>query len=248
MYAIDKTQFGLFVAQLRKEKGLTQKELAAQLYVSDKAVSKWEVGASIPDTALLVPLAEILGVTVTELLQCKRSPADQMMSAADVEDVVQAAVHYGKKEKLVRAWTEHTPLQIVWLVCSVLGAVLLFFCWHQEFGAEGTLVILAAGFGGYFAFAAPLRLPSIYDEQRISMYYDSGVRMNVPGVYFNNQNWPHIRRTLIVWSCAAMVGTPAAALVMRWLAVGQLAQGIVLLLAVLGGMFAPLYWVGRKEG
>ena len=68
MFEIDKAKFGAFVAQLRKEKGLMQKELAEKLYVSDKAVSKWERGLSIPDVAILVPLAEILGVTVTELL------------------------------------------------------------------------------------------------------------------------------------------------------------------------------------
>ena len=46
MFEIDKAKFGTFVAQLRKEKGLMQKELAEMLYVSDKAVSKWERGVS----------------------------------------------------------------------------------------------------------------------------------------------------------------------------------------------------------
>ena len=46
MYEIDKRKFGAFVAQLRKEKDLTQKELAEQLFLSDKAVSKWETGVS----------------------------------------------------------------------------------------------------------------------------------------------------------------------------------------------------------
>lgn len=47
MFTIDKQAFGAFVAQLRREKGLTQKELARELYVSDKAVSKWETGVSL---------------------------------------------------------------------------------------------------------------------------------------------------------------------------------------------------------
>lgn len=45
MFAIDKNKFGAFVAERRKEKGFTQKELARQLFLSDKAVSKWETGA-----------------------------------------------------------------------------------------------------------------------------------------------------------------------------------------------------------
>ena len=47
MFEIDKEKFGLFLAQLRKEKGWTQKELAERLFLSDKAVSKWERGGSL---------------------------------------------------------------------------------------------------------------------------------------------------------------------------------------------------------
>ena len=46
MFNIDKKKFGAFVAALRKEKGITQKELSEQLCISDKAVSKWETGVS----------------------------------------------------------------------------------------------------------------------------------------------------------------------------------------------------------
>ena len=60
MYELDKAAFGHFLAQLRREKGMTQKELAATLYVSDKAVSKWERGLSVPDISLLVPLALLI--------------------------------------------------------------------------------------------------------------------------------------------------------------------------------------------
>ena len=68
MFEINKNTFGEFLAAQRKEKGYTQKELAARLFVSDKAVSKWERGLSMPDISLLMPLADILDVTVTELL------------------------------------------------------------------------------------------------------------------------------------------------------------------------------------
>lgn len=61
-------KMGPFIRQLRKERGMTQRELAAALGVTDKAVSKWELGTSLPDVALLLPLAERLGVSATELL------------------------------------------------------------------------------------------------------------------------------------------------------------------------------------
>ena len=68
MYQISNEKFGLFVTELRKEKNLTQKDLAEKLYVSDKTVSKWERGLSMPNVVLLIPIADILEVTVTEFL------------------------------------------------------------------------------------------------------------------------------------------------------------------------------------
>lgn len=65
---MDARNTGALIAARRKALGLTQKQLAERLLVSDKAVSKWEVGASYPEVTLLPPLAQILGLTVDELL------------------------------------------------------------------------------------------------------------------------------------------------------------------------------------
>ena len=70
---MDNIRFGSFVAQLRKERGLTQKELAQRLHVTDKAVSKWETGRGFPDLKLLEPLAQTLEVSLVELLQGERT-------------------------------------------------------------------------------------------------------------------------------------------------------------------------------
>lgn len=74
---------GCFIAQLRKELGLTQKELAEKLEVTDKAISRWETGKGLPDTSLLKPLAEIFGVSVGELLSGKRMDDSQIKNQAD---------------------------------------------------------------------------------------------------------------------------------------------------------------------
>ncbi len=68
MYQVDNEKFGKFLSEMRKEKNMTQKELAEKLFVSDKTVSKWECGNSMPNVVLLIPIADTLGVTVTELL------------------------------------------------------------------------------------------------------------------------------------------------------------------------------------
>ena len=98
MNGIDKERFGAFLAVLRKEKGLTQRALAERLYVSDKAVSKWERGLSLPDVALLTPLSEALGVGVAELLRGER--AERPLETAEVDALVSGALHLGREEEL----------------------------------------------------------------------------------------------------------------------------------------------------
>lgn len=69
---MDAKRLGSFIAELRKESGMTQAQLAEQLHLTAKAVSKWERGLGYPDITILEPLANALGVTVSELFQCQR--------------------------------------------------------------------------------------------------------------------------------------------------------------------------------
>jgi len=69
---MDRTKTGALIAAARKEQNMTQKELAAALHVSDRAVSKWERGAGFPDISLLEPLADALGLGVLDLLRGER--------------------------------------------------------------------------------------------------------------------------------------------------------------------------------
>lgn len=80
---MDAKATGCFIARLRKEKGLTQKELAEKLMVTDKAVSRWETGKGLPDTSLLKPLGDILGVSVGELLSGQRIEETAVKNQAD---------------------------------------------------------------------------------------------------------------------------------------------------------------------
>ena len=66
---MDANKFGCFVAERRKELKMTQKDLATKIQVTDKAVSKWERGLSFPDISLLIPLSEILNISLYDLLK-----------------------------------------------------------------------------------------------------------------------------------------------------------------------------------
>lgn len=69
---MDQIKIGRFLAACRKEKDLTQRQLAELLYVSDKTVSKWETGKGLPEAQLMLPLCEALGISVNELLSGER--------------------------------------------------------------------------------------------------------------------------------------------------------------------------------
>ena len=81
---MDQQKTGNFIAEMRKERGLTQRELAQKLSISDRTVSKWECGNGFPEISLMLPLCEILGVSVNELLSGKRLHSDEYQKHAEV--------------------------------------------------------------------------------------------------------------------------------------------------------------------
>lgn len=249
MFEIDKKKFGAFVSELRKEKGYTQRELAEKLFISDKAVSKWETAVSIPDTALLIPLSELLDVTVTELLMCQRMKKDAPMDAGQVEDVVKTALNYSE-EKTARAYQTKTKWPLIYLCALIFGIAGILTGAHLQARSTTmiTLVVLGTVFGAYFCFFVKTKLPAFFDQNRCGLYYDGFFRMNIPGVAFNNTNWPHIVEAGRIWSCLTISLYPVINIVMNHLS-AKLWMHIELyicLVLVLGGLFIPMYIIGHK--
>lgn len=234
MFEMDKESFGQFLAQHRKEQGMTQKQLAERLFVSDKAVSKWERGLSLPDVSLLLPLSQLLGVSVTELLEGRQ--LEEPMAPEEVETLVQKALQYPEIPPEVQRLQRRRRL------CIYLGAaaialtecVVLYFAFGTQMLPAGlTLELLAMIFGGFFWLGMPQRLPAYYDQERIAYFAHNGMHMHLPGIYYNNRNWPHILRSLRGWSLAAMVLSPLAAGALLALQLGDGAgAGHLLLLVV----------------
>lgn len=250
MFEINKENFGAFVSMLRKEKGLTQKELAERLFISDKAVSKWETGASIPDTALLLPLADILGVSVTELLMSRRMEVTTAIDRSGVDKAVLTAISYSEGEQQ-RLHKQKNRWGYLFLISLLISFVILFFTYQNQFFSICLYTILPLGlvFGIYFCFFAKTKLPTYYDENRICAISDGVFRMNIPGIAFNNSNWPHILNVGRIWSLAALTVYPA----LNYLFFTVLPDSIwpflelyIALPLILGGLFIPMYVVGKK--
>lgn len=116
---MDNLEFGAFIAQLRKEKNITQKELADQLHVTDKAVSKWETGKGFPDLKLMEPLAQALGVTLVELIQCQHQQADTL-TMEEAETVVAQAMDQSQQN------TARRYLALFRWILTGIGTLCLF--------------------------------------------------------------------------------------------------------------------------
>lgn len=80
---MNQIEIGKFIAQCRKDKKMTQIQLAAKLGITDRAVSKWETGKSMPDSSVMLELCEILEITVNELLSGERISSDSTEKKAD---------------------------------------------------------------------------------------------------------------------------------------------------------------------
>ena len=252
MHQIDKQKIGTFVAALRKEKGYTQKDLAQKLYISDKAISKWETGVSIPDVALLIPLSEALGVSVTELLKCQRLQVSEPMNSAQVEDLVKTAIAYSEEQKPARRFTRKNIALYLFCILIACAEVLILhmsgYPVSQFSEPMQCILLLCPLFGAYFMLFAPKKLPRYYDQNPVYAFSDGFLRMNIPGVRFHNRNWPHIVKAGQIWSMGTLLAYPLLTLVMRSLLPEFWAcyETAITLLLLLGGLFAPLIFVGRK--
>ena len=119
---------GEFIQQLRKEKDMTQKELAEIIGMSDKTISKWESGNSLPDTSVLVSLCEALDISVNELLSCERiSPEDYSKKA---EENIMTLMKENEENKKVDLLTK-----IIGIVLLVVG--IFWFLVSNEYGYAG---------------------------------------------------------------------------------------------------------------
>ena len=89
---MDQIKIGKFIAKTRKEKDMTQKQLADALLISDKTVSKWECGKGLPEVSLMLPLCEVLDISVNDLLTGERVSDLDYKKKAEVVDKLAAVL------------------------------------------------------------------------------------------------------------------------------------------------------------
>ena len=139
---MDVKKIGSFIKTLRKEKGLTQEDLAEALFVSGKTVSRWETGTSLPDLSMLQNIAEYFGVDIRELIDGARFPEERQKEEVPVEkETVQKMAEYSsKKEKRLsrRLWLF---FGLFLLAAGCLAAILLLKKRNEALDREQVLTV-----------------------------------------------------------------------------------------------------------
>lgn len=146
---------GMFICKLRKENNMTQMELAQQLHVTDKAVSRWERGIGYPDIQLLPALSESLHVSVAELISCKKS---LNYSNEEVTNIIHNLDVYK-----MESFRQDRKADKITLVCMIFVAACVYISGHGSI--IGSLYI-----GAIFAMAVIGLYYLYYDNSTKRIY------------------------------------------------------------------------------
>lgn len=248
---VNNEKFAKFILDLRKEKGFTQKQLAEQIGISDKAISKWERGLSLPDISLLIPLAEVLNVSTTELLSGKRLE-EKVIAVEEVENLVVETIKLSNYELEIDNVNKGNRKNI--FVFSVLVFVLeliIFLVLGYEFSellAElGIVASMILVINGYFTYFIKDTLPVYYDENKIRVYHEGRIRMSIGNLKFNNSNWKYVIKTMQLSLSWILILYPMFYLIISWFypEYWKMVKLVGILIYMLG-LFLPSYIVGKK--
>ena len=139
---MDSIEVGVRIAARRKGKGLTQKQLAESLHITDKAVSKWECGKNFPDLTVLEPLAAALDTTPADLLGLNEDNSAETLSAA-------TEIYQEQRRRWLKALRNRAWLNLVYCILIFAGLI-----WIGRYLNNKTLYeppqILITGMNGLF--------------------------------------------------------------------------------------------------
>lgn len=118
---MDAIRFGKFIAELRKENHMTQLQLAEKLHVTDKAVSRWERGHGFPDINTIEPLAEVLGVSILEIMRAEKMELNTV-SNEEAEAALMDSFELVRKQRKVE---RRNVAKIIIGIVSIIAIIFL---------------------------------------------------------------------------------------------------------------------------
>ncbi len=146
---MDQIKIGKFIAECRKKANFTQMQLAERLGITDKAISKWERGISMPDTSIMLELCDILGISVNELLSGEKISMENN-DQKNERLLLEMAKELEKKNKTI--WNAMWTIMTVSIIGLIGGLAIIAF-----FMPEGPWMLVAI-----FALCAVFLIPCFY--------------------------------------------------------------------------------------
>ena len=144
---MDQVKTGQFIKAIRKEKNLTQREVAERLSISEKTVSKWETGNGLPEVGLMLPLCELLGISVNELLSGERLDEKRYFEKAEQNIMSLIEEKAEAKKKLIIAVIIGVITLLAGLTLILLAGLLEMDMWLRIVLAVISVVIIGTGIG-----------------------------------------------------------------------------------------------------
>ena len=118
---MNQVKIGKFISMCRKEQGLTQIQLAEKLNITDRAVSKWETGKSMPDSSIMLELCDILDISVNELLNGEKISMENN-NQKNEQLLLDMAKELERKNKTI--WTSMWAIMIVSITALLAGILI----------------------------------------------------------------------------------------------------------------------------
>ena len=141
---MNQIKIGKFISKVRKEKKLTQKQLAERLGITDRAISKWENGKSMPDLSLLKPICNILDISINELLSGEYTENKE----GNLEDNFVNAINYSKKKQNLYEigfflFILFFGILMLIISMSVFNATIPYTAWYSILGTYVFMIVFS---------------------------------------------------------------------------------------------------------
>jgi transcriptional regulator with XRE-family HTH domain len=190
---MDQIKVGAFLKDLRKEKGITQEQLAEELGVSGRTISRWETGKNMPDISLLVEIAEFFDVSIPEIIKGERKSENMK---EETKEVVETMSDYAKaeKEQLIKSFRN----------MSIIGLVaLLVYMVMRETGVYDRNIFLQYTYGisESLIYVTVVMFP-LYTTGLLSKF-----RINRGNYKFSSVPWPVMKVLgfIVAFAVAALI-------------------------------------------
>ena len=182
---MDQIKIGKFISSCRKEQEMTQSALAEKLGISDRAVSKWETGKSMPDSSIMLELCELLHINVNELLSGEKIMAELYNENAEKNMVAMQKELEGKNKLMLH--------MEIWLAgpATISGLILCFIAATIDMPEWTRIALIVFAIGMIFAMA----FVAVGIEQKAGFYECQNCKNRYVPTYWQVNLAPHIGRT-----------------------------------------------------